>query len=642
MFDDLLSLYPSTLTYATQSARGTHFCKVPRRASLFTKKKLSGATAMESSFLLYVSIFLLLPAFVGARQLQQCDSCVPLIPFDSTVHKPVYTVGTFRLKNLLILDTFDTTFQDYLTATAGKRFDPPIKFEANFFPDHDLAYDLVEAQEIDFVFENPFVASCLENQYDTQPLLSTVRTTSFGGKKLSLTHFAGMVITHVDNKDVNTLEDLKDKIVAAVNPGALGGGLAQFHEMQKSGMSYLDDPAAIVFAKSMFTVVKGVLDKTFDAGLIRTRLIDAMQHKIPNLNVSAIKVVGVKTDDGGTLDEDFPLERSTSILPEWTFSASRDTPVDVASEVQAALMALEEHGRTGVAREECILSSTNNTARCDDLRDVDPLSSCDATVDSATAAGKVTSAVDHFTYRPPLPVNRIRKMALDLGSIQEDPTSDSLKCYRPANFYEQIVCPKDRYKVSLDAFEVSCNKTGVVCPDGMNCICKPCFEALPIEVAPTDEYAAGAGCHKMSICGEFTQNSAIEYTVVDNQKLGGRNLWAKTLEDGIDTKIAIAPGPIPHTYSFSLRTSKVGIFILEIYDGDRQIEASPLRVKVEYRTCPGNKEANKDGDCECKASSVTMAGNCVEIWLVIVCKSVQRGDQFFSLLTLADPVCTLL
>ncbi|CAJ1963239.1 unnamed protein product [Cylindrotheca closterium] len=575
----------------------------------------------SSSILLAVGLFLLLAQAVsGTRQLQQqqqCDSCAPPIPFDPSVHKPVYKIALQPSVNLPLMRSLNVTFEDYLTATAGKRFDPPIQFEVMIIT-NSLAYDLMKSQEIDFIFINPFQSTCLEEEFGAQAIASSVRTTSFGGQKLALAHFAGMVITHVDNNDINTLADLKDKVVAAVSPAALGGPLVQWHEMQKNGMSYLNDPAAIVFTRSMVRSINGVIDKTYDVGFIRTNFMESLKERNPGLNTSAVKVVGIRKDEG-TVDEAFPLEHSTSIIPEWRLSAAPSTPASISKEVQAALLALKEHGRTGLARSACLDANGNNTAQCDDLSDIDSQVLCEANIESVSAAESVVSAKEHNTFRTPLSFHRIRKMALDLGSILEDPTSDSLKCFRPSEFYDQIVCQNGLFKLSPDALAASCNTTGYSCPDGRECICKPCFKALAIEVAPTDQYAAGSGCTKMSICSTIVQNEVIQYTVVDNQQLeGGRNLRAKTLEDGTDTEIAIEQGPIPHTYSFSLSTPRVGIFILEIYDGDEQIDASPLRVRVDYRTCSGDKEASEDGVCECKASSIDIGGTCVPIWLAVL------------------------
>ncbi|KAL3926347.1 MAG: hypothetical protein SGBAC_013513, partial [Bacillariaceae sp.] len=489
---------------------------------------------MERGF--FVHLLLLLQVVAGTRKLQQCDSCTPPIPFDSSVHKQVYNIGIYQLLDPGFMRTFNITFVDYLTATAGKRFDPPIRFEIKFFRDDNIAYDLLDEQEIDFTFVNPF---------QKQPLL-------VARKKMALANFAGIFITHVDNTAINTLDDLKGKVIAALNPSTLGGAFIQWHEMQKKGLSYLNDPAVNVFTGSMIKNVYGVVDKIYDVGFVRTNFIESLKHRNPNLNASAIKVVAVRNDEG-TVDETFPLKRSTVVMPEWRLSAASHTPADVAQAVQAALLALTQHGITGLARSACLDSNVNNTALCDDLASVDSQVLCEANIESVKAAGSVISASDHLTYRPPLSFHKIRKMALDLGSMQQDPSSDSLKCFRPSEFYDQIICPKGLFKLSPDAMQTSCNTTGYSCPEGADCICKPCFEALPIEVAPTEEYTAGSGCTKMSICSTIAQNEVVQYTVVDNQKLeGGRSLWAKTLEDGIDTAIAIEPGPIPHSYSFSV------------------------------------------------------------------------------------------
>lgn len=49
---------------------------------------------------------------------------------------------------------YNKTFSDYLTATAGQRFDPPVEFEmvpVNF----QGLFDAVQEDSIDFIYANP-------------------------------------------------------------------------------------------------------------------------------------------------------------------------------------------------------------------------------------------------------------------------------------------------------------------------------------------------------------------------------------------------------------------------------------------------------------------------------------------------------
>ena len=68
---------------------------------------------------------------------------------------------------------FNLTFAEYLTATAGKRFDPPIAFEMMPANLHEL-FDAAEEEEIDFVFSSPGVYSCMGAEKGAEPLATVI------------------------------------------------------------------------------------------------------------------------------------------------------------------------------------------------------------------------------------------------------------------------------------------------------------------------------------------------------------------------------------------------------------------------------------------------------------------------------------
>lgn len=92
----------------------------------------------------------------------QASSCgATAIKLDPFIHKAKYTVGVHATHGLD--KTFYETkliFEDYLTATAGKKFDPPVTFEV--VPDYfvDL-FHAIKEDEMDFLYANPGVYSCI-------------------------------------------------------------------------------------------------------------------------------------------------------------------------------------------------------------------------------------------------------------------------------------------------------------------------------------------------------------------------------------------------------------------------------------------------------------------------------------------------
>ena len=83
----------------------------------------------------------------------QCDP--PRIPFEPNRHREVYTVGVLAIRgNEAAYDEFNSTFSDYLTATAGQRFDPPVRFQMkplNFVQ----VFSDTQDQLVDFIYANP-------------------------------------------------------------------------------------------------------------------------------------------------------------------------------------------------------------------------------------------------------------------------------------------------------------------------------------------------------------------------------------------------------------------------------------------------------------------------------------------------------
>jgi hypothetical protein len=68
---------------------------------------------------------------------------------------------------------YNLTFAEYLTATAGKRFDPAIEFEMIPASLHEL-YDAAEEEEIDFFYGHPGIYSCMGVEKGAEPLATVI------------------------------------------------------------------------------------------------------------------------------------------------------------------------------------------------------------------------------------------------------------------------------------------------------------------------------------------------------------------------------------------------------------------------------------------------------------------------------------
>ena len=56
-----------------------------------------------------------------------------------------------------------------------------------------------------------------------------------------------------DNREINSVADLKDKVIGAQNFFDFAGGQAQFYVMYKNGVDFVVDPKQVIFT-GMFVV----------------------------------------------------------------------------------------------------------------------------------------------------------------------------------------------------------------------------------------------------------------------------------------------------------------------------------------------------------------------------------------------------
>jgi hypothetical protein len=107
--------------------------------------------------------------------------------------------------------------------------------------------------------------------------------------------YGGVIATRFDNDEIDTIADLKNKIIGAGAIVDLMGGQMQIYEMQKNGMSYVNDPKQVIFMKDQDLVVEGILSGRLDAGFIRTNQIELTKDKNGNhINTELFKVIDPK------------------------------------------------------------------------------------------------------------------------------------------------------------------------------------------------------------------------------------------------------------------------------------------------------------------------------------------------------------
>jgi hypothetical protein len=106
---------------------------------------------------------------------------VDKIAYDPLIHhKNHFIVGVHALRTLEEANaTYAQIFSEYLTATAGTRFNPPITFDMVPLYSTGL-YHAVDTKSVDFVFANSGLYSCIGIEWGIQGLATVVQ--AFNGK----------------------------------------------------------------------------------------------------------------------------------------------------------------------------------------------------------------------------------------------------------------------------------------------------------------------------------------------------------------------------------------------------------------------------------------------------------------------------
>ena len=190
----------------------------------------------------------------------------------------------------------------------------------------------VAGGEFDFVLTQP------EHYVHIRALqrgLAPVATLAGRDGERGIAELGGVIFSRADRRDINRLEDLRDKRLAATHQNSLGSFRVQQWTLLRAGININDAAAAITFTgQPQDQVIDHVLQGKADVGFVRTGLIEALVAE-GKLDRGAIKVIGPRHEPG------FPLLLSTPLFPEWPFLVARHVPEPVAKAVTIALLKID-------------------------------------------------------------------------------------------------------------------------------------------------------------------------------------------------------------------------------------------------------------------------------------------------------------
>lgn len=193
--------------------------------------------------------------------------------------------------------------------------------------------EAVKNNKLDFVLTNSGHYVYLEKKYH----ISRIATMMHYKNGQWLDYFGGVIFTRSECTDINTIDDIKNKKIAAVDIDSLGGYAAQMYEFFIHGISV--NKLNIYFTGMPHKqVVKEVLEGKADVGFVRTDLLESLE-KSGTIKLNQLKILNLKKS------ENFPYILSTDLYPEWPIARMVHTSKDLSNKVVIALLQRNIHDK---------------------------------------------------------------------------------------------------------------------------------------------------------------------------------------------------------------------------------------------------------------------------------------------------------
>lgn len=220
---------------------------------------------------------------------------------------------------------------------AGIQWSPLVQALARSLPQHAFSlrhYDLdgmaraLEGKEIDFALTNPGHYVTLEATHGLTRIASQAASLHMDPAQV----VGSAVIAREDRQDLQRLEDLRGRILAAVSPNAFGGYQVIWAELKKLGIDPERGALKVTYTgMPMSRVIDEVLAGRADAGVVRgcmiEQLVRSRGEKLP------LRILSARSD----LTE---CQISSALYPGWAFAAARETAPELSREILLALLSL--------------------------------------------------------------------------------------------------------------------------------------------------------------------------------------------------------------------------------------------------------------------------------------------------------------
>jgi len=206
--------------------------------------------------------------------------------------------------------------------------------DAMFYDDFLQA---MKKQRFDFVLVNPefYLARRLDQR------LSAIATLMPLAEGHPVSQFGGVIFTRADRADIDELQDLRGKTVAAPFAESFGGFLMQRWELYQTGIDIGELAGTLYTGMPHDKVVQEVLAGSADAGFVRSGILESMARE-GKLDLARIKLLNPQP--AGI----FPQRVSTDLYPEWPFVSTARVSEAVVKKVTLALLQIHPDEQVAV------------------------------------------------------------------------------------------------------------------------------------------------------------------------------------------------------------------------------------------------------------------------------------------------------
>lgn len=190
-----------------------------------------------------------------------------------------------------------------------------------------------EENQFDFVLTNP--SSYVEMELNLGA--SAILTLRNKRQNKPYSSFGSVIFTRKDNKNINEIKDLKDKVFIAVSKPAFGGWRVAVRELLKEGFDVYEEAKHVSFSGGIQQdVVNIVRLGNADVGVVRTDMLERMDAA-GLIKFDNFKIINKK------ISEDFPFARSTQLYPEWPLIKMKETSSELSKNVALALLTISSN-----------------------------------------------------------------------------------------------------------------------------------------------------------------------------------------------------------------------------------------------------------------------------------------------------------